>query len=230
MSFHYIQVPNTKVPNKFSTRADHGPQVDETEFFAYMATVLNKPVADCEAALDALVTTCVHFARDTRSTNYLRSRLRMQPSSGGSYDAENPPHTAKDIGARINLSLGNVAVSAFEDGLTIEKTGEEGVRAPQVDRAVDNRTGDVDKYTAADVLELDGENFEIDPADTAQGVFLTPAAGGTAVRVTRYISVSDRHIEVLLPTGLTGQQRLMVVCKYDTSPLRSTTYTNLLSP
>lgn len=230
MSFHYIQVPNTKVPNKSSTRADLGPQVVEPEFFAYMADLLNKPVADCEAAFDAFLDTCVHFARDTRATNYLRTRLRMQPSSGGSFDTGTTPHTAKDIGAHINLSLGPTVVDAFENNLSIEKTGEEGVRAPQVDRVVDNRTGDVDKYTAADVLELDGDNFAIDPTDTAQGVFLTPAAGGSAVRVTRYLSVSEKHVEVLLPSGLTGQQRLMMVCKYDTSPLRSTTYTNLLSP
>lgn len=230
MSFHYIQVPNTKVPNKLSTRPDYGPQVEEAEFFAYMAELLDKPVADCEAALDALLDTCVHFARDTRGTNYMRDRFRMQPSSGGSYDVGTTPHTAKEIGARINLSLGSATVAAFENGLTIEKTGEEGVRAPVVDRAVDNRTGDVDKYTAADVLELDGDNFEIDPADAGQGVFLTPPSGGTTTRVTRYLSVTEKHISVLLPAGLTGQQRLVVVCKYDTSPLRSTTYTNLLSP
>lgn len=230
MSFKYIQVPNTKVPNKFSTRADLGPQVDEAEFFTHMAELLAKPAADCEAAFDALLDTCVHFARETRATNYLRSRLRMHPSSGGSYDAANPPHTAKDIGAHINLSVGPVVVDAFELGLGIEKTGEEGVRAPVVDRVVDNRTGDVDKYTAADVLELDGSNFAIDPADPAQGLFLTPPSGGTTARVTRYLSVTERHISVLLPAGLTGEQRLVVVCKYDTSPLRSTTYTNLLTP
>lgn len=121
-------------------------------------------------------------------------------------------------------------VTAFEANLSIEKTGEEGVHAPVVDRVVDNRTGDVDKYTASDVLEVDGDNFDIDPTDTAQGVFLTPVAGGSAVRVSRYLSVTETHIEVLLPSGLMGQQRLMVVCKYDTSPVRSTLYTNVLSP
>lgn len=230
MPFRYIQVPNTKDPNKSSTRAALGSPVEETEFFAYMATALGKPAADCEAAFDAFLDTCVHFARETRATSYLHGRLRMQPSSGGSFETGTTPHSPKDIGARINLSLGPDTVAVFEADLSIEKVGEEGVRAPLIERVVDNRTGDTDKYTPADVLELDGENFEIDPADTAQGVFLTPVVSGPAVRITRYLSVTATRIQVLLPTGLTGQQRLMVVCKYDTSPLRSSTYTNILSP
>ncbi|MEN9575820.1 MAG: hypothetical protein RL514_3675 [Verrucomicrobiota bacterium] len=230
MPFKYIQVPNTKDPNKSSTRAALGDPVSEAEFFAYMAILLSKPPADCEAAFNALLDTCVHFARDTRATSYLHGRLRMQPSSGGSFETGTTPHSPKDIGARMNLSLGPDTVAAFEDDLSIEKVGEEGVRAPQIDRVIDNRTGDTDKYTASDVLEVDGEHFEIDPTDTAQGVFLTPVASGSAVRITRYLSVTPTRIEVLLPAGLTGQQRLMVVCKYDTSPLRSSTYTSALSP
>ena len=229
MSFRYILRPNQSSPNNTSTRADLGVAVEDTEFFARVAQLSTKPVADCEAIFDSIMATFVEFARDTRSTLHLRDRLRMQPSSGGSFPTGTEPHTAKDIGAKMKFSAGPELVSAFETNLSIERTGEEGVRTPVVDRVTDNRTGTLDHYTPADVLDIEGDNFEINPADTNQGVFFA-AATGSPVRATRYISVSNTRMTVLVPSGLTGSVNLSVACKYDTTTIRTGHYPAALTP
>ena len=229
MSFRYILRPNASKPNNTSTRADLGVPVEDAEFFARTAALSGKPVAECEAVFDAIMATFVEFARDTRSTLHLRDRLRMQPSSGGSFPTGTEPHTAQDIGARMNFSCGPATVTAFEANLSIARVGEEGVRTPLIDRVVDNRTGTADHYTAADVLDIEGDHFEIDPTDTNQGVFFAPATG-SPVRATRYIQVSKTHIAVMVPAGVTGSVNLSVACKYDTTPVRTGHYASALTP
>lgn len=229
MSFRYILRPNQSSPNNTSTRADLGVAVENGEFFAKVAELSGKPTTECEAIFDSIFGAFAEFARDTRSTANLRDRLRMQPSSGGSFAVGTTPHTAKDIAAHMNFIPGPVLVTAFETNLTIERTGEEGVRAPVIDRVVDNRTGQADHYTPADVLDIEGDNFTIDPADTNQGVFFTPATG-SAIRVTRYISESKTKLSVLVPAAVAGAVNLSVACKYDTTAVRTGHYPSSITP
>lgn len=229
MSFRYILRPNPSKPNNTSTRADLGVAVEDEEFFAKVAELSTKPVADCEVVFDAILSAFVGFARDTRSTLHLRDRLRMQPSSGGSFPIGTEPHTAEDIGARMNFTAGPIIVNAFETNLSIERVGEEGVRTPLIDRVVDNRTGTADHYTAADVLDIEGDQFAIDPADTNQGVFFAPTTGAP-VRATRYVQVTKTHIAVIVPAGLTGSVNLSVACKYDTTSVRTGHFPTALTP
>ena len=229
MSFRYILRPNPSKPNNTSTRADLGVPVEDAEFFARTAALSGKPMAECEVVFDAIMAAFVEYARETRSTLHLRDWLRMQPSCGGSFPTGTEPHTAQDIVTRMNFSCGPTTVAAFEANLSIERMGEEGVRTPLIDRVVDNRTGTADHYTAADVLDIEGDHFEIDPADTNQGVFFAPATG-SPVRATRYIQVSKSHIAVLVPAGVTGSVNLSVACKYDTTPVRTGHYPSALTP
>ena len=229
MSFRYILRPNQSKPDNTSTRADLGVPVEDAEYFAKVADLSGKPVAECEAIFDALLAAFVAFGRETRSTVHLKNKLRMQPTSGGSFPVGSTPHTAQDIGAHLNFIAGPDLIAAFEASLSITCTGEEGVRAPIIDRVVDNRTGMADHYTAGDVLEMTGDNLTLDPADTAQGVFLTTATG-TVTRVTRYISMAKTSMSVMVPSTVTGVVGLSVASKYDTATLRTGHYPTNLSP
>ena len=228
MSFHYIRRPNQTNPSHTSTRADLGAPVEDDEFFAKVADLSTKPQADCEVVFDAIMSALVHFARDTRPTAHLRDQLRMLPSSGGNFATGTEPHTAKDIHAAINLGPCSAMVAAFEANLSIERTGEEGVRSPVIDRVTDNRTGTADHYTPSDVLEIEGNNFEIDPSDTAQGVFFAPTSG-SPIRATRYIEVSKTHISILVPASVSGSVILSVASKYDTTSIRTGHYPTALT-
>ncbi|KKK83670.1 hypothetical protein LCGC14_2791070, partial [marine sediment metagenome] len=59
-------------------------------------------------------------------------------------------------------------------------------------------------------LELRGSRLKFDTAQSDEGVFLRPAAGGAEVRADRYLGVFPKTIQAQVPATLTGPQRLIV--------------------
>ncbi len=112
------------------------------------------------------------------------------------------------------------------NGLKREATFERVVRAelvPVITLMRDVATDQENRYTAGNIGELLGDNLAFDPAQTDEGLFFI-AADGTETRVSTYAQHSNRRIIFLIPAGLSGEQRIVVRTRYDTSRLRSGAY------
>ncbi len=102
----------------------------------------------------------------------------------------------------------------FRTGLTVERAGVATERFPEIETVRNDLTGALNSYTPGDVLRINGNDLKLNPADPAQGV-LFRGTSGPEVRATRYVTVTDGQILVLVPGTLTGPQTLIVRVKYD---------------
>ncbi len=102
----------------------------------------------------------------------------------------------------------------FRTGLTVERTGVDTERLPEIEIVRNHATGVLNSYRPGDVQRINGNDLKLNPADRAQGV-LFRGTSGPEVRATRYVTVTDGQILVLVPSTLTGPQTLIVRVKYD---------------
>ena len=100
-----------------------------------------------------------------------------------------------------------------------------GLLTPYVDTVIDMASGAMDTYTPAKPMGTHGTWLDLDPADTDQGAFFQPAAGGALVRVpaSDYALIEPSRLRFITPAGLTGAQHLIIKTKIKGSP-RSFTY------
>lgn len=93
-----------------------------------------------------------------------------------------------------------------------------GEKVPVIQRVYDGATRAPDRCTPGGAFRIGGHDFGMEPGqlEVTQGVFLTPVAGGAAVRVSSYSDWTDSEIMGSWPTGLTGAQHLSVVTSYNT--------------
>ena len=78
----------------------------------------------------------------------------------------------------------------FRTGLTVERTGVDTERSPDIETVRNDPTEATNSYTPGDVLRIHGNDLKLNPADPAQGVFFH-GASGPEVRATRYVTVID---------------------------------------
>ena len=112
-------------------------------------------------------------------------------------------------------------------GLTVERAGVDTERFPEIETVPNDPTGALNSYTPGDVLRIYGNDLKLNPADPAQGVFFR-GASGPEVRATRYVTVTDGQILVLVPAALTGPQALMVRTRSGVN-LRQKTFDTVLT-
>ena len=100
-------------------------------------------------------------------------------------------------------------------------------RFPEIETVRNDLTGALNSYTPGDVLRINGNDLKLNPADPAQGVVFR-GASGTEVRATRYVTVTDGQILVLVPGTLTGPQTLMMRTRSGVNQ-RQTTFDTVLT-
>ncbi len=83
-------------------------------------------------------------------------------------------------------------------------------RGPNVVQVTDLMTGAADAYTPGGLLELRGARLKFDAAQSDEGVFFTPEAGGAEVRADNYLEVFPKKVLAVVPAALTGPQRLTI--------------------
>ena len=115
----------------------------------------------------------------------------------------------------------------FRTGLTVRRTGVDTERLPEIETVRNDATEALNSYTPGDVLRIHGNDLKLNPAAPAQGIFFR-GASGPEVRATRYVTVTDRQILVLVPAALTGPQTLMVRTLSGVN-LRQTTFETVLA-
>ena len=115
----------------------------------------------------------------------------------------------------------------FRTGLTVERAGVDTERFPEIETVRNDATEAPNSYTPGDVLRIHGNDLKLNPANPAQGVFFR-GASRPEVRATRYVTVTDGQILVLVPAALTSPQNLMVRIKYGVNQ-RQTTFDTVLA-
>ena len=112
-------------------------------------------------------------------------------------------------------------------GLTVKRPGVDTERLQEIETVRNDATEALNSYTPGDVLRIHGNDLKLNPAAPAQGVFFR-GASGPEVRATRYVTVTDGQILVLVPAALTGPQTLMVRTRSGVN-LRQTTFETVLA-
>ena len=94
--------------------------------------------------------------------------------------------------------------------MSLQKEGIKALVVPVVESVIDKANGSPNHYTVGNVLEIRGENLMFDPTVVPFGVHLQSVATGARVRATVYAMVTSGTILCVVPTGITGGQRLVV--------------------
>ena len=212
----------------FTTRPDLGQPLTEREVIEELVQASSVSEGDVRSVLTNLRRVLVNAAQLTRPSEPLFGLLRLGLSCGGKLTDPEGELTADQLAPYLNLYASAELQSQFRTGLTVERSGVDSERAPDLETVRNDATGALNSYTPGDVLRLNGDDLKLDPTDDTQGVFFRDSAGAE-VRATRYVTVTEGQILVLVPGTLTGPQTLIVRVKYGTN-LRQTTLGGVLVP
>ncbi len=212
----------------FTTRPDLGQPLTEKEVIEELVQASSVSEGDVRSVLTNLRRILVNAAQLTRPSEPLFGLFRLGLSCGGKLTDPEGELTADQLAPYLNLYASAELQSQFRTGLTVERTGVDSERVPDLETVRNDATGALNSYTPGDVLRLNGSDLKLDPTDNSQGVFFRNSAGAE-VRATRYVTVTDGQILVLVPATLTGPQTLIVRIKYGPN-LRQTTFDTILLP
>ncbi len=231
MAFHYTVISGPG-GSGFSTRVANQEDYTEAQLVADVAADTGLTAAQVTAAGTALLHRLVLAGQNSRRTRNLFKLVTFLPRSGGVFDTPDFQPNAQAMNVGLNGNLTPDGQALFEEGITFVRDGIAGQKTPLVERVYDASSRQRNRCTPGGGFKLGGHDFgHPDLTQPAVGVFLQPVAGGAQVRVQSYIGWTDTEITGVWPAGLTGQQHILVVTKYDpASNARNTTYTNVLSP
>jgi len=228
MAFRYRVRRMGAQEGSFTTRPDLGQPLTEREVIEELVQASSVSEGDVRSVLTNLRRVLVNAAQLTRPSEPLFGLLRLGLSCGGKLTDPEGELTADQLAPYLNLYASAELQSQFRTGLTVERSGVDSERAPDLETVRNDATGALNSYTPGDVLRLNGDDLKLDPTDDTQGVFFRDSAGAE-VRATRYVTVTEGQILVLVPGTLTGPQTLIVRVKYGTN-LRQTTLGGVLVP
>ena len=226
MSYQYHPAP--KPSGGFTTRVVLGDEVNETALDAAVAAATGVPAGQCPLVLKAYLNAFLRAAQDCGWARDAYGLLRVQPTSGGVANSPDGFHTADDINADVNLSFTAETIRAWRAELSLQSMGQVGWVTPRIDSVISQQNNQPDHYQPGTLISIRGAHLAFDKAVTSQGVFLTPAGGGTATRATIYGGITDGEILVLVPATLSGPLRLSLTALVNGAE-RSATYTNPIS-
>ena len=221
MSFRYRVRRMGAHPGSFTTRPELGQPLTEGEVIEELVQASAISEGDVRSVLTNLRRILVNAAQLTRPSEPLFGLFRLGLSCGGSLSDPEGSLSVDDLAPYLNLYASADLQGQFRMGLTVERTGVDTERTPDLETVRNDRTGVLNAYTPGDVLRISGGDLKLDPADPVQGVFFRPASG-PEVRAVRYITVTDGQILVLVPATLTGPQTLIVRIKYGENLRQST--------
>src|SRR5262249_48152125 len=107
MPFRYFMKPNPSSPtHPFTTRPDPQPAMTEAQFLSAIAgRVAGRTPEQVGAIFDAMRDVLREATRDTIPVESIRGFFRIQPTSGGVFDAPDSPVTAISAGVSYSIIL-----------------------------------------------------------------------------------------------------------------------------
>ena len=119
-------------------------------------------------------------------------------------------------------------IRQWRSSLSLESMGEVGLLTPVIDSIIDMTTTQPDKYTAANVVQLRGNDLRFKLGDPNQGTFFR-SGSAAEVRGSLYGQNEPGIVSVAVPAALSGPLQVRYAA-YINGSIRSYTYTHLITP
>ena len=198
------------------------------EFTSEVAAESQQSAAVVEAVVRAFFNKLEANGTTGRPLRGYLDKFNSIPTAGGNFSSADDSADADSANLTLSFSLTREANSAWRSGVSLQKVGIKGLVVPEIESVVDKATGQQLHYTVGNVLEIRGERLSFDPADVLYGVFLQSVATGTRVRVTVYATVTGGTVQCVIPAGVSGPQRLVVVASVNNAR-RETIFSEVLT-
>lgn len=211
----------------FTTRAVRGSQADEAAITAAIATSTGVDPAKVPLVIQAFFDKVLQCSAGCDWSSEIYGCISFRPTSGGSETSPADFHTPDDINADIALSLSAAKIRQWRSTLSLESLGEVGLVTPTIDTILDITTGQADKYTAANMIQLRGDNLRFKLSDVTQGVFFR-SGSAAEVRATLYGQNEPGIVSCAIPAALSGPLQVRIAAFINGS-VRSFTYTHLIT-
>ena len=211
----------------YTTRPDLSAPLTEAEVVEQLVQSSAISEGDVRSVLTNLRRILVNAAQQTRPSEPLFSLFRLGLSCGGALEDPEATMSLEELSPSLNLYASAELQNEFLMGLSVERTGVDAERAPDIEFVRNEANGALNAYTPGDGLRISGNDLKAIITDPTQGVFFRNGTG-TEVRASRYLTCTNGILLVLVPATLTGPQTLIVRVKF-ASNLRQTTHDAVLA-
>ena len=212
----------------FTTRAVRGTQADEAAITAQIAAATGVDPAKVPLVIQAFIDKILLCSAGCDWSAEMYGCISFRPTSGGSQPQPTGFQTPDDINADIALSLSAAKIRQWRSTLSLESLGEVGLITPVIDTILDITSGLPDQYTAANMIQLRGNDLRFKLSDTAQGVFFR-SGSNAEVRATLYGQNEPGIVSAAVPAALSGPLQVRIAAHINGS-VRSYTYTRSITP
>lgn len=231
-SLHFDVIPKSRGEG-FSTRIAFQDDLSPEVIIAEVAAETGQTVAQVAAVGTGILRRVIIAGRRGRRVRRLFALLSFTPRCGGSFTTVDFLPTVENMNLAINAALSPEGEALFHEGITFERDRVLGEKTPEVLRAYDATSRTINTLTPGGAFKVSGRDFGPEPAvgSTTTGLFVRSTGGGNALtRIVSYSEWTPTEILGAWPAGgLSGDQQLVVVTKYEgSSDLRTFIYgTNL---
>lgn len=215
MAFTYRIIANPTGARPYRAAIDTPNSIEGPAFLAEVATASGKDTATIEAVLrGAFTVMSAHMSAAERIGNVL-GLFRVFPVCGGSYPVPDP--AASDVAKTVSFNITPTPefIAALIAGLTMEKTGESGLVAPDIASVNAMPGGEANSFRPGQGLEIRGTHLRGRNA-AIPTVQLINEGGGPAVSLL-VLDSSDARLVCGIPTsGFDGSCTLQITAPYGT--------------
>lgn len=228
MPFTYKIIANPTGSRPYRATVDAPDAISGAAFLAAVATTAGKDAATVEAVLRGAFTVMQSRVREAERINDVLGLFRVFPVCGGSYPVPDP--SADDVRQTVSFNITPTPefIAALISGLSMEKTGESGLLAPEIATVITMPGGLTDSFTPGAGLEIRGQNLRgrNDAIPTVQLINNTEAGDIVPLLV---LEASDARLICNVPgSGFDGSCFLKVITPYG-SETRQGQYSQLLA-
>lgn len=202
------------IKNLYTAKCVLRDAVTETQFLDTLAARSELTRPQVEKVVTEMFGIFVENAREGRPIDFILRRLRMIPSCGGRYDTPDPDNADVCDTLAFNLVVHPDETDKLRAGCPMDKTGEAGENAPEID-SVRARPGNVlNKYGVGvnAFTEVNGDNFRDRRADAPwPTAFLLDENLANPIAIGVADCTPTRLVLGGAPAGTTGTKFLKVV-------------------
>ncbi len=211
----------------FTARAVRGAQTDEATMSAAIAAAAGVDAEKVPLVVQAFIQQLLSRAAISEWSPELYGCVSYRATAGGNEVAPTDFHNADDLNAGVAVAIAAEKIRIFRSTLALESMGEVGLVTPVIDSILDITTGQQDKYTVANMIQLRGDDLRFKMNDATQGVFFR-SGSAAEVRATLYGQNEPGIVSCAVPAALSGPLQVRIAAFINGS-IRSYTYTHLIT-
>lgn len=211
----------------FTARAVRGAQADEASMTAAIAAAAGVEAEKVPLVIQAFFQQVLNRAAVSEWSPEQYGCVSFRPTAGGNEAAPTDFHNADDINAGVSIAIAAEKIRVWRGTLAMESMGEVGLITPVIESILDITTGQQDKYTAANMIQLRGDDLRFKLNDVTQGVFFR-SGSAAEVRATLYGQNEPGIVSCAVPAALSGPLQVRIAA-YINGSVRSYTYTHLIT-